>query len=578
MNITAIEIKNIKGIEHKSFAVEILPNKPNLLVAPNGFGKSSIATAFSSMNSRRLTLEKEECHQEDEAKAPELAITVNQKRLVADCQKNEIRECFDVTVIRSGLTPKAKKVKIGAFTQATATMEVQSIPLLKIPTKAAFAYKASGSRAGFGSSGTVLPDIAELLENPLLHDAISGVDLASLTGKRVQGKMSDVVKRVNEQCGTIDQIHEWIKCNVMDELRSIAPLNNLASDLQKLGLASSELEAFLAAYQICEIWKADKKAFDAARKWLEYTDAKNNYQRLLLDICSSDWKWAKLTEDKKEKLLSVVFPSAHQLSNGQRDLVTLVVQMHLAIYEGSKNPLILVIDEVFDYLDDANLVAFQYFVTKLIDAYKRRSKLIYPIILTHLDPGVFFDFCFNKHKIRIHYLQTTTSPKSNNLLKLIQARDEDANIKDLLEKHWFHFHPDIVAVSEAEWPNSLPNEWRESVKFHAYTTAEVGRYLSNKNFDPLAICFALRVKIEGKAHSSLTEQNLQVEFLEQVRTTNRKMDFVVERGKEVPEIHFLLGLIYNTNLHWKPGRDYISPLVARLNHPTIRRMISQVFN
>jgi hypothetical protein len=577
MNITAIEIKNIKGIGHKSFAVEILPHKPNLLVAPNGFGKSSIATAFSSMNSRRLTLEKEECHQEDESKAPELAISVNQKRLVADRGKNKIRESFDVTVIRSGLTPKAKKVKIGGFTQATASMEVQSIPLLKIPTKAAFAYKVSDSKSGFGSSGKVLPNIAELLEKPVLHDAISRVEMGGLTGKRIQEKISAVVERVNQQSGTVDQIHEWIKNNVLDELRSIAPLNDLACDLQKFGLSSSEVVAFLAAYQIFEMYKDDKKSFESAREWLEYTVAKNLYECLLKDLCSSNWKWATLIEDKKTKILSVVFPSAHQLSNGQRDLVTLVVQMHRALYEGSKKPLILIIDEVFDYLDDANLVAFQYYVTSLIDAYKEQSQLIYPIILTHLDPGVFFDFCFNKHKIRIHYLQAISSPKSNNLLKLIQTREDDAALKDRLEKHWFHFHPDIIAVTESDWPNSLPKDWRESDKFHLYTVDEVERYLSGRNFDPLAICFALRVEIEKKAHSSLTDQNLQIEFLEQVRTTNRKMDFVAERGIEVPEIHFLLGLIYNTNLHWKAGRDYISPLVARLNHPTIRSMISKVF-
>lgn len=36
-----IEIENIKGIGHKRFALDIWPNKPSLLVAPNGFGKSS---------------------------------------------------------------------------------------------------------------------------------------------------------------------------------------------------------------------------------------------------------------------------------------------------------------------------------------------------------------------------------------------------------------------------------------------------------------------------------------------------------------------------------------------------------
>lgn len=99
MNITAIEIKNVKGIGQKSFAVDIKPNKPNLLVAPNGFGKSSIATAFSSMNSKRMTLDGENCHREDESNAPELAITVSSGRLVADTTKNEIRKAFDTHLL-----------------------------------------------------------------------------------------------------------------------------------------------------------------------------------------------------------------------------------------------------------------------------------------------------------------------------------------------------------------------------------------------------------------------------------------------------------------------------------------------
>lgn len=47
--ISNITIKNIKGFmdQNNSFDVHILPNKVNLLVAPNGFGKSSIAKDLS---------------------------------------------------------------------------------------------------------------------------------------------------------------------------------------------------------------------------------------------------------------------------------------------------------------------------------------------------------------------------------------------------------------------------------------------------------------------------------------------------------------------------------------------------
>ena len=47
--ITNITIDNIKGFgtENNSIDVIIKPKKVNILVAPNGFGKSSITTAFN---------------------------------------------------------------------------------------------------------------------------------------------------------------------------------------------------------------------------------------------------------------------------------------------------------------------------------------------------------------------------------------------------------------------------------------------------------------------------------------------------------------------------------------------------
>src|SRR5690606_27647365 len=72
--LKVIEIENIKGIDHKRFALDIWPNKPSLLVAPNGFGKSSFAVAFNEMNSRRINLTEENYHQENPALLPRIYI------------------------------------------------------------------------------------------------------------------------------------------------------------------------------------------------------------------------------------------------------------------------------------------------------------------------------------------------------------------------------------------------------------------------------------------------------------------------------------------------------------------------
>lgn len=163
MSISEIEITNIKGIEHKKFQLHLLPNKPNLLVATNGFGKSSIATAFASMNTQRLTLEEKDCYKEDTTLQPKLSITICGQQLSADKSKNDIRTQYDVTVIRSGLLAKGTKGYKGSV---RSNLEINPILLFSsIPDKIEFNYKFSTSKSAFGLNGKILPNISDLLLN-----------------------------------------------------------------------------------------------------------------------------------------------------------------------------------------------------------------------------------------------------------------------------------------------------------------------------------------------------------------------------------------------------------------------------
>lgn len=51
--ITNVTIEKVKGIGYKSFDLEIQENKYNLLVAPNGFGKSSFLLLLILYEQRR---------------------------------------------------------------------------------------------------------------------------------------------------------------------------------------------------------------------------------------------------------------------------------------------------------------------------------------------------------------------------------------------------------------------------------------------------------------------------------------------------------------------------------------------
>ena len=78
--------------------------------------------------------------------------------------------------------------------------------------------------------------------------------------------------------------------------------------------------------------------------------------------------------------------------------------------------------------------------------------------------------------------------------------------------------------------------------------------------------------IEKQVYSKLCEQQQQ-DFVEE-HCTRKKLDFAAKYIGDISETYYLLGLIYNNNLHWKEGRDFVSPLVARLEHPTIKYIIS----
>jgi predicted ATP-binding protein involved in virulence len=57
MKIKSIAIENIKGIQSENFTLDLIPNKPNILVAPNGFGKSSFAIGFDALRTNKIELD-----------------------------------------------------------------------------------------------------------------------------------------------------------------------------------------------------------------------------------------------------------------------------------------------------------------------------------------------------------------------------------------------------------------------------------------------------------------------------------------------------------------------------------------
>lgn len=142
--ITNITITNVKGFgtDNNTIDVEIKEGKVNLLVAPNGFGKSSISAAFNSLNGNRMVVGKEDMHNGDKNLESSLSIILDGTKYTADKGKNELDAVIDTFVIRNRLESTATPQNYMGRILPNAKMEVKPIVIrTSIPPKIKLDYK-----------------------------------------------------------------------------------------------------------------------------------------------------------------------------------------------------------------------------------------------------------------------------------------------------------------------------------------------------------------------------------------------------------------------------------------------------
>lgn len=574
--IKAIQIENIKGIANKRFDLDILPNKPSILVAPNGFGKSSLATAFKSMNNRRIALHEDDYHEEDETKIPKIGIEYRRPdnsiaNLEATPNSNSICTELDYFVINNHTKPKG----IGSqFGRATATLEIKDVVLIdRIPNNVQFAYQIRPYQQRFGVNGRVLPNANMALRNLKLVEKLSLNYQALLraNGGRVQGRINSIIAAINNQVGNAEFLTNWITVNRLAELKQIEHLNVIGNIIHEFDLGfNSETKSYLVAVQLVWLYNNDQNAFKDACNFSNYHLEKNRFEETLLTF---NCTWKEIRASQSNGQLIVKFPKAIHISNGQRDILTLIAMLFRAKRNLKKDSNILIIDEVFDYLDDANLTAAQYYITSLIKEYADEGKRLYPIILTHLNPNYFKNFAFSNQKV--YYLDKSNMVPNQHLVRLLRNR-ENPTIKDDVAKYQLHYNIEQIN-KRTEFRNlGLPELWGEGNNFREFLFTEVDNYLNGRPYCPFGVCGGVRVKIEEIAYNKLVNPPSQTAFLE-TKKTRSKLEKAEEMGVISPESHYLLGIIYNEGMHWKDGIDNISPIASKLENLTIKKLIKDVF-
>jgi hypothetical protein len=516
MTIQSVEIQNVKGIKDKKlFPLNLEANKITFVVAPNGFGKSSFFTAFKSLTPKTLTVKSEDKHSEDSYSA--LEITIEGVSYKADSTKNDILKEMKVLAINSSLVATAPGRRT-EYAQKPYN-KVETIELIKIPERKDF--KTNSNYATITGRGA--PDFRkDYLDN---HEFI-----IKLTG--FPTKYCDTLKTAIEQNNDNSIVnftqYKFLQNITANNADSIKIIKFLA------GMSEGELNKYI--------------------KYAQYTIFKARIKKILKDLTTSDHQ-KDPREDNKKKALILEFPRADKLSNGQRDVIQLVAHLEKAKLELDKSKNLLIIDELFDYLDDANLLIVQYFLSDLVKDFQEKDKVLYVVLLTHLDPTYFKSYNLSNFNILALHFQDFSSLKqlNENFVKLLVQREgKSANTdeyKKALELNFLHHHVSPEDIPREKVPNGLSHQNPLLVfsKFSEHLNKEFNNYINRNPYCCYSVSCYIRIEIEKRMYTELKDE-FRNTFLTTHKTLN-KLKLCKEKGIEVPELYFLLGIIHNEALH-----------------------------
>ena len=575
--ISNITVKNIKGFSDRdnSIDVDIKSGKINILVAPNGYGKSSITAAFKSLTKTKIKVEKEDIYKENEQLETSLSITEDGNIYTADQNKNEFANHFKVAVINSRLVAKATGKNMGTFHSVQGHLGINDFEIKhKIPTNCDISYSIKNIRSTFGKNGKVLPNISSLLENNAFLSQLDDIypDLDMQSAKKRQDNINEIIKNINELHGTEENIINNFNVTFLDKLKQDPSYNNVVELINKYIDDTTELELFLYFYQIQKIYLGDKTKVKTKVQRAKYELFRQAFDNNLA-IIGKTWKDIHTMEHKGS--LVIKMPNATNISYGQRDVLTLSIELlkiKSEIKEGCK--FILIIDEVFDYLDPVNMTIVQYYFSQLVNELKGKCTL-YPILMTHLSPDYFNNYTFSSKRMNIIYLQKDYIQPNAKVKKLLSKRKEDT-IADDVSKFLLHYNEGEINQRENFKLLRLAETWGEGTTFLEHLINEVNKYLRKEaDYDPYSVCIALRIRIEKRVYEKLPTEDKKREFI-QTHKTKAKLEFAENILGELPDIYFILGVIYNDAGHLKDENSE-KPVVYRLNNLIIQNMISEIF-
>lgn len=592
--IRRIKVENIKGKQvSEIYFTNFVANQPNIVVAPNGFGKSTIATAFKYAESGKMKVNTKDLFNQDVNNHPKLEVELTGNHAgtyISTDTVGGIANNMSVFVIKSPLYAKSTTRRIGPSTTRSAELRVEDIVVYsRIPYNYELCYTYRDFVRQFGNRSKLFLNISQMLSNctnikKLLE--IKGAIKKCIEQSRIQASFTEFLNRCPET-GTAQEIKNRILLPEIENLRqneNIAILFDCIIDMVNKPTNWQPVDVVFTAIQLCQIisYHYSNGERDILKKVFEYLDYKETRNLIDERLAAFDTTGRNIRTHETQNKLVVTFERAEAMPNGERDILSFIVNLTKFEKIFSKEVGILIVDEVFDYLDGSNMLAIQYYLIELINACKNKNKFLFPIIFTHLDPAVFSNYYFNKKKI--HYISSHAPIElDSDIVKMLRLRDSKTlSQSELDELGQFYLHytdenhsitPELAAKFSESFSDSS-----ETFRNKLYNEITC-KYLNDTTYNPIMVIAGLRIKIEELLFYQLVPED-RAEFISTHKAIN-KFHYVEDKGIDVPEVYYLLQPLYNDGMHMRGNDDNIRAIIKscylKTNNLHIRRMIHGIF-
>ena len=282
--ITNISLKNIKGYGDPATSInlELKTNRINIIYAPNGTGKSSIAAAFKSLNRGNLAPSKEDMHHKDEALLPELLLTMDGQTYSANRTANTISSVLEPYVINCGTVVSTTQQNVGGkYVKVNGYLDIENVVVINnIPPVVVPRYRISAIKEDFGVNGKIFINRAELFSRAdflLICEKVGTMlDLFYKAKSRIQ-LIDDIKEKIQSLDGKVDYLKQNIRDTWFHSLEDNHIYSQIMNEFKCFTDGLTKLEHFDLFYQISYFWKTSKNDIRKANKRTEYVRRKQRF-------------------------------------------------------------------------------------------------------------------------------------------------------------------------------------------------------------------------------------------------------------------------------------------------------------